>query len=110
LSDPTIIIIGAGAAGLVAAQELERAGHAPLLLDAADRVGGRLRTDEVEGFRLDRGFQVLLTEYPEVKRYLDLGALQLGKFRPCGSLLRSFAPRFPRSAPFRTRSNSDSWE
>lgn len=84
MSDPTIIIIGAGAAGLIAAQELERAGHAPLLLDAADRAGGRLRTDEVEGFRLDRGFQVLLTEYPEVKRYLDLEALRVGKFRPGG--------------------------
>lgn len=84
LSSPQIIIIGAGAAGLVAALELERAGHSPLLLDAADAVGGRLRTDLVDGFRLDRGFQVLLTEYPEVKRYLDLKALNIRNFRPGG--------------------------
>lgn len=53
-----------------------------MLLEAADAVGGRLRTDEVDGFRLDRGFQVLLTQYPEVKRYLDLRALGVEKFRP----------------------------
>ncbi|MBC6994194.1 NAD(P)/FAD-dependent oxidoreductase [Neolewinella lacunae] len=81
---PQIIIIGAGAAGLVAASELERAGHRPLLLEAEDRVGGRLKTDEVDGFLLDRGFQVLLTEYPEVKRYLDLDALEVKSFRPGG--------------------------
>lgn len=84
MATPQIIIIGAGAAGLVAAYELEQAGHSPVLLDAADRVGGRLRTDIVEGFRLDRGFQVLLTDYPEVKRYLDLPALGVKAYRPGG--------------------------
>ncbi|MFK8163419.1 MAG: NAD(P)/FAD-dependent oxidoreductase [Lewinella sp.] len=84
MSHPQITIIGAGAAGLVAAIELERAGHRPLLLEAADRVGGRLKTDVVEDFLLDRGFQVLLTEYPEVKRYLDLEALKVKAFRPGG--------------------------
>lgn len=78
------MIVGGGAAGLVAALTLEAAGHAPLLLEAADAVGGRLRTDEVEGFRLDRGFQVLLTDYPEVERYLDLDALGVQSFRPGG--------------------------
>ena len=78
------MIVGGGAAGLIAAHTLEAAGHAPLLLEAADAVGGRLRTDEVEGFRLDRGFQVLLTAYPEVKRYLDLEALGVNTFRPGG--------------------------
>ena len=84
MSDSPIIIIGAGAAGLIAALELERAGHRPLLLEATDRVGGRLKTDEVDGFRLDRGFQVLLTDYPEVKRYLDLEAMNVNTFRPGG--------------------------
>lgn len=83
LSEP-IIIIGAGAAGLIAARTLEDAGQSPVLLEAADAVGGRLRTDTFEGFRLDRGFQVLLTAYPEVKRYLDLDALGIRAFRPGG--------------------------
>ena len=82
MEQPRFIIIGGGVAGLIAAQTLEAAGHAPVLLEAGDAVGGRLRTDEVDGFRLDRGFQVLLTDYPEVKRYLDLKALGVEKFRP----------------------------
>ncbi|WP_116125348.1 FAD-dependent oxidoreductase [Lewinella sp. IMCC34183] len=78
------VIIGGGVAGLAAALTLEAAGHSPLLLEQSDAPGGRLRTDEVDGFRLDRGFQVLLTEYPEVKRYLDLDALGVQAFRPGG--------------------------
>ena len=84
MSHPAITIIGAGAAGLVAAYELEKAGYAPVLLEASDRPGGRLKTDEVEGFLLDRGFQVLLTNYPEVKRYLNLEELGVKQFRPGG--------------------------
>ena len=84
LDEAKYVIVGGGAAGLIAALTLEAAGHAPLLLEAEDEVGGRLRTDEVDGFRLDRGFQVLLSEYPEVKRYLDLEALQVNAFRPGG--------------------------
>ena len=82
MEQPKFVIVGGGVAGLIAAQTIEAAGHAPVLLEAGDAVGGRLRTDEVEGFRLDRGFQVLLTDYPEVKRYLDLDALGVEKFRP----------------------------
>lgn len=77
-----VIIIGAGVAGLVAARHLEEAGISPLIIDADDRAGGRLKTDIHDGFLLDRGFQVLLTEYEEVKRYLDIPALKLGVFRP----------------------------
>ncbi|WP_168797530.1 protoporphyrinogen/coproporphyrinogen oxidase [Neolewinella litorea] len=84
MTDTKFVIVGGGVAGLVAALTLEAAGHAPLLLESSDEVGGRLRTDEVDGFRLDRGFQVLLTEYPEVKRYLDLEALGVQAFRPGG--------------------------
>ncbi|MFD2036134.1 protoporphyrinogen/coproporphyrinogen oxidase [Belliella marina] len=75
-----VIVIGAGVSGLIAAYELERSGISPVILEAGDRVGGRIATDEVDGFLLDRGFQVLLTAYPEARRYLDYEALKLRKF------------------------------
>jgi phytoene dehydrogenase-like protein len=77
-----VVIIGAGLAGLSCALALDAAGIPASLLEASDRPGGRVRTDLVEGFRLDRGFQVMLTAYPEAKRLLDYGALQLQKFEP----------------------------
>ena len=58
-----------------------------VILEKSDRVGGRIQTDEVEGFLLDRGFQVLLTAYPEAQNYLDYEALDLRKFVP-GALIR----------------------
>jgi phytoene dehydrogenase-like protein len=70
-------IVGAGLAGLNCAAVLERAGLNVIVLEASDAPGGRVRTDVVEGFRLDRGFQVLLTAYPEAERVLDYEALQL---------------------------------
>ncbi len=81
------IIIGAGIAGLTAAIELQRRGSRVLLLEAADRPGGRIKTDQLNGFLLDRGFQVLLTAYPECKRLLDYDALRLCKFIPGGIIL-----------------------
>jgi protoporphyrinogen oxidase len=77
-----IYIIGAGIAGLIAAYELERSGYSPEILEASDGVGGRVRTDIENGFHLDRGFQVLLTAYPEAKRYLDYEKLNLRMFDP----------------------------
>jgi phytoene dehydrogenase-like protein len=77
-----VVIIGAGLAGLSCALSLEAAGLSVSLLEASDAPGGRVRTDMVEGFRLDRGFQVILTAYPEAKRLLDYEALQLKKFEP----------------------------
>jgi phytoene dehydrogenase-like protein len=74
------VIIGAGLAGLSCAVSLEAAHVSVTLLEASDAPGGRVRTDLVEGFRLDRGFQVMLTAYPEAKRLLDYDALQLKKF------------------------------
>lgn len=82
-----VLIVGAGLAGLSCAVRLENAGMPYRLIDKADRPGGRVRTDHVDGFRLDRGFQVLLTAYPEVTSLLDMQALQLHPFR-AGALIR----------------------
>ncbi len=96
----SIIIIGAGLAGLCCARELAGANLKPVVLEASDGVGGRVRTDPFEGFLLDRGFQVLLTAYPECQRVLDHDALDLQPFYP-GALVR-FEGGFHRVAdPFR---------
>ena len=81
-----VVVVGAGLAGLAAARAVEAAGRTAALLESSDGVGGRVRTDVFEGFRLDRGFQVLLTAYPEVSRQLDLPALRPCAFDP-GSLV-----------------------
>ena len=75
-----VVIVGGGLAGLTCARRLQAQGRACLVLDAADAVGGRVRTDHVDGFQLDRGFQVLLTAYPAAQRWLDYDALSLGRF------------------------------
>lgn len=82
-----VVIVGAGLAGLCCAQDLTRAGIECRILEASDGVGGRVRTDQVDGFLLDRGFQILLTAYPEVRHRLDLDALQLAPFEP-GAVVR----------------------
>jgi len=79
---PDVIVIGAGVSGLVCALEATRLGFSPLVLEASDDVGGRVRTDVVDGFRLDRGFQVLLTAYPEARRWLSYEGLALRAFEP----------------------------
>ena len=85
-SYPTVII-GAGMAGLSCARYLHQAGATSLILEASDAVGGRVRTDLVDGFRLDRGFQILLTAYPEARRLLNYDALNLQAFRS-GAMIR----------------------
>jgi phytoene dehydrogenase-like protein len=66
--DTEVVVVGAGLAGLRCAVRLAEAGRAVTLLEAQDAVGGRQRTDEVDGFLLDRGFQVLNPAYPAVRR------------------------------------------
>lgn len=83
-----VLIVGAGLAGLVCAQDLSRSGIECRVLEASDGVGGRVRTDAVDGYLLDRGFQILLTAYPQVQQRLDLDALDLGLFEP-GARVRS---------------------
>jgi phytoene dehydrogenase-like protein len=95
-----VVIVGAGLAGLCCGLHLQERGMRVLLLEANGEVGGRVRTDRVDGFLLDRGFQVLLTAYPEARAMLDLASLRLGHFAP-GALIRT-RDRFVRVAdPFR---------
>ena len=72
-----IHIIGAGISGLVAALVLEEHGYTPTILEASNSIGGRIQTDIIDGYQLDRGFQVLLTAYPAAQKYLDYNALEL---------------------------------
>ncbi|MCP9200840.1 FAD-dependent oxidoreductase [Gramella sp. GC03-9] len=80
--DYKIHIVGAGLSGLIAARVLENKGYRPVILESSEKVGGRIRTDEVDGFHLDRGFQVMLSEYPKVKQYIDLESLDLKELVP----------------------------
>ena len=96
ISNSDVLIIGGGLAGLCCALQLRQSGLSFQVLEASDGVGGRVRTDKVEGFLLDRGFQVLLTAYPEAKRVLDYDDLNLCPFYP-GALIR-YKNRFYRFA------------
>lgn len=82
-----IIIIGAGIAGLTCAKYLQDRGIESLILEASDGIGGRVRTDEQNGFLLDRGFQILLTAYPEAQKLLNYERLNLKSFKS-GALIR----------------------
>ncbi|MFB6286779.1 MAG: NAD(P)/FAD-dependent oxidoreductase, partial [Candidatus Bipolaricaulia bacterium] len=77
-----VLIVGGGMAGLSCARELDRHGVDWALTEASDRLGGRVKTDELHGFRLDHGFQVLLTAYPALRGWIDLDELQLSRFLP----------------------------
>jgi protoporphyrinogen oxidase len=95
-----ITIIGAGVAGLSAAIYLHRKGYTVQILEASDRAGGRIKTDIVDGFRLDHGFQVLLTAYPEAQALLDYEALELKRFLPGATVLYD-GGQFNIADPFR---------
>jgi phytoene dehydrogenase-like protein len=95
-----VVIIGAGIAGLCCALRLQEKDIPCVVLEASDAPGGRVRTDKVDGFLLDRGFQVLLTAYPEARRLLDYRALRLRTFAP-GALVRVEGKLHRVSDPFR---------
>lgn len=87
-----ILVVGAGLAGLTCAKVLAGAGRPVRVLEAGDAIGGRVRTDQhPDGFLLDRGFQVLFTAYPTVKRHLDLSALAPRAFLPGAALVHNGA-------------------
>lgn len=78
--DADVLVVGAGLAGLRCARVLQDAGHEVIVLEAADAVGGRIRTDRIDGFLVDRGFQLLNPAYPAVRRWIDVDALGLQRF------------------------------
>jgi hypothetical protein len=78
--DADVLVVGAGLAGLRCARALHDAGREVVVLEAADAVGGRIRTDRVDGFLVDRGFQLLNPAYPAVRRWVDVDALELQAF------------------------------
>ena len=80
MDDTEVVVIGAGLAGLRCAAVLASAGRDVAVWEAGDTVGGRVRTDVIDGFRCDRGFQVLNPAYPEVRRAVDVSALRLQRF------------------------------
>ena len=90
MTEHDVIVVGAGMAGLACARALTEAGRAPLVLERSHTVGGRVRTDAVDGFLLDHGFQVLPLAYP---RGAGGARLRRGSIWGCSSAARSFARR-----------------
>ena len=84
-----IHIIGAGISGLIAAQILENHGYHPIVIEASSTVGGRVKSDQVNGYTLDHGFQVLLTSYPAAKKYLNYDGLNLQKLLPGATIFKN---------------------
>ncbi|GAC1328863.1 MAG: NAD(P)/FAD-dependent oxidoreductase [Chloroflexota bacterium] len=92
-----MIVVGAGVAGLTAAQALYRHGYTVTVYEASGRVGGRVRSERTaDGFTLDHGFQVLFTAYPALRRHVDLHTLDLRPFDNGAAVVTPSGPRFLR--------------
>lgn len=102
----SIVVVGAGLAGLSCAVDLMHQGHKVVVLEASDGVGGRVRSDSVGGYILDRGFQVLFEAYPSIKRRPEFAALQLRPFDP-GFIISSQGKHHHLVDPSRSRSVRD---
>ena len=80
--DRDVVIIGAGASGLTAATALQKAGLSVAVLEARDRVGGRLWTDEIEGAMLEIGGQWVSPDQHALKETLaELGLETYPRYR-----------------------------
>ncbi|MEV7180811.1 FAD-dependent oxidoreductase [Kitasatospora sp. NPDC093679] len=97
-SDPDVVVVGAGLAGLAAARALTGQGLSVQVLEAARRIGGRMASDELDGFRLDHGIHLLNTDHPEPARRLDLDRLDLRPLAP-GVLVHSAGRRYRAGVP-----------
>jgi phytoene dehydrogenase-like protein len=95
-----VVVVGAGLAGLQCARRLTERGVEVLVLEANEEIGGRVRTELVDGFRCDRGFQVLNPSYPALRRNVDLDRLRLQRFGR-GLLVRRGDRRTPLVDPTR---------
>ena len=100
MNQKPVVIIGAGLSGLCCARQLLKHGINIVVVEAQDEVGGRIRTDRVDGFLLDRGFQVLQTAYAEATDQLDYSSLRLHNFEP-GALIRTQGRTVEMSDPWR---------
>lgn len=98
--DASVVVVGGGLAGLVAARRLASRGAEVTLLEREESVGGRVRSVHEDGYTFDRGFQVLFTAYPAAARELDYDALDLRRFKP-GAVLARPGERSVLSDPFR---------
>ncbi|WP_420095905.1 flavin monoamine oxidase family protein, partial [Brevibacterium sediminis] len=78
--DADVVVVGAGLAGLQCARRLQRNGLTVQVCESGDAVGGRVRTDRIDGFLCDRGFQLLNPAYPAVRAFIDVASLDLQKF------------------------------
>ncbi len=106
-TDEKALIIGAGISGLSCARRLMQGNFPFLILEASRRIGGRMKTDRIDGFLLNHGFQVLQEAYPEARRLLDYRRLDLKPFAP-GAIIR-IGKRFHRIADPR-RHPRDIWQ
>ncbi|MEY9947046.1 NAD(P)/FAD-dependent oxidoreductase [Kitasatospora sp. GAS1066B] len=91
--DPDVVVVGAGLAGLAAARSLASAGLQVQVLEATERIGGRMAGQQLDGYRLDHGGQLLNTGFPELVRRLDLDGLALCRLAP-GVLVHSGGRRY----------------
>ncbi|APQ18617.1 FAD-dependent oxidoreductase [Maribacter hydrothermalis] len=99
-SNLKVHIVGAGISGLVAAAVLEQNGYSPVIIEATNSVGGRVKTAIVDGYQLDHGFQVLLSAYPAAKKYLDFDSLELQTFLP-GAVIFKYGKELTIGDPLR---------